>query len=295
MLEPEFRSRLMAEFLGSLLLVALVTGTATGLLSAEATRLSSVRGPLGGQGRFFESLLINSSADLVTVALVALAALAILLPAFARISGAHFNPAVTFALAVTGRFPWIEVAPYTVVQFLGGIGGAFLVAAIYGRDGASFWVVDVLFGAPVLAEGVAQWQALAAEATAAVVITVAVVGVQWRAHGRVAPPGAGVIVGLAYAGAILVAGPITGGSANPARSLGPLVASIPFDVRSIPWSDLVVYLAGPLAGATLAALALDAVAGRKLPRRERPTSGRGRRAPAILHRGHDGRGVTSTW
>jgi glycerol uptake facilitator protein len=269
MLEPEFRSRLMAEFLGSLLLVALVTGTATGLLSAEASRLSSV-GPLGGQGRFFESLLLNSSADLVTVALVAVAALAILIPALARFSGAHFNPAVTFALAVTGRFPWIEVAPYTVVQFLGGIAGAFLVAAIYGRDGASIWVVDVLFGAPVLAEGVAQWQALAAEATAAVVITVAVLGVQWRAHGKVAPPAVGVVVGLAYAGAILLAGPVTGGSANPARSLGPLVASLPFDVRSVPWGDLVVYLAGPLVGATLAALALDAVAGRKLPRRERP-------------------------
>ena len=270
MLEPEFRPRLMAEFLGSLLLVTLVTGTATGLLSAEATRLSSVEGPLGGQGRFFESLLVNSSADLVTVALVSLVALAILLPAFARISGAHFNPAVTFALAVTRRFPWIEVGPYIAVQFLGGIAGAFLVAAIYGQVGASIGVIDVLFGAPVLADGVAQWQALAAEATAAVIVIVTVVGVQWRAHGRMAPLWAGVVVGLAYAGAILLAYPITGGSANPARSLGPLVASLPFDVRSIPWSNLVVYLAGPLAGATLAALALDAVAGRKLPRSERP-------------------------
>ena len=270
MLEPEFRSRLMAEFLGSFLLVALVTGTATGLLSAEADRLSSIEGPLGGQGPFFESLLINSSADLMVVALIALVALAILIPAFARFSGAHFNPAVTFALAVTRRFPWIEVAPYIVMQVLGGIAGAFLVAAIYGPDGASMGTFDILFGAPVLAEGAAQWQALAAEATAAVVVTVAVVGVQWRAHGRVAHPGAGVVVGLAYAGAILLAGPITGGSANPARSLGPLVASLPFDVRSIPWSNLVVYLAGPLAGATLAALALDTVSGRKLPRRERP-------------------------
>jgi len=248
--------------------VALVTGTATGLLSAEASRLSSVRGPTGGQGRFFESLLINSSADLVSVALVALVALAIVLPAFARISGAHFNPAVTFALAVTRRFPWIEVAPYIAVQFLGGIAGAFLVAAIYGRDGASIWVVDVLFGAPVPAEGVAQYQALAAEATGGLLVMVAVLSVQWRVHERVAPPVAGIVVGLAYAGAILIAGPITGGSANPARSLGPLVASLPFEVRSIPWSDLVVYLAAPLVGATLAALALDAIVGRKYPRRE---------------------------
>jgi len=269
-LDPKFRLRLMAEFCGSFLLVALVTGTATGLLSAEASRLSSVQGPPGGQGRFFESLLLNSSADLVTVALVALVALAILLPAFAHISGAHFNPAVTFALAVTRRFPWIEVAPYIAAQFLGGIAGAFLVAAIYGRDGASIWVVDVLFGAPALAEGVAQFQALAAEATGGLLVMVAVLSVQWRVHERVTPPVAGIVVGLAYAGAILVAGPITGGSANPARSLGPLVASLPFDVGSIPWSDLVVYLAGPLAGAMLAALVLDVVAGRKLPRREPP-------------------------
>ena len=270
MLEPEFHLRLLAEFCGSFLLVALVTGTATGLLSAEASRLSSVRGPTGGQGRFFESLLINSSADLVTVALVALVALAIVVPAFARISGAHFNPAVTFALAVTRRFPWIEVAPYILVQFLGGIAGAFLVAAIYGRDGASIWVVDVLFGAPVLAEGVAQYQGLAAEATCGLLVMVAVLSVQWRVHERVTPPVAGIVVGLAYAGAILLAGPITGGSANPARSLGPLVASLPFDVGSIPWNDLVVYLVGPLAGAMVAVLVLDAVAGRKLSRREPP-------------------------
>jgi glycerol uptake facilitator protein len=260
----------LAEFCGSFLLVALVTGTATGLLSAEASRLSSVRGPTGGQGRFFESLLINSSADLVTVALVALVALAIVLPAFARISGAHFNPAVTFALAVTRRFPWIEVAPYILVQFLGGIAGAFLVAAIYGRDGASIWVVDVLFGAPVLAEGVAQYQALAAEATGGLLVMVAVLSVQWRIHERVTAPVAGIVVGLAYAGAILLTGPITGGSANPARSLGPLVASLPFEVGSIPWNDLVVYLVGPLAGAMLAVLVLDVVAGRKLSRREPP-------------------------
>lgn len=265
--DAEFRSRLLAEFCGTFLLVALVTGTATGLVSSEATRLASVEGPLGGQGAFFESLLVNSSADLISVALAALVALAVLLPALARISGAHFNPAVTFALAATRRFPWIEVAPYAMSQLLGGIAGAFLVAAIYGQDGASVGLGDVLFGAPVLAEGVAQWQALAAESTAALVVIVAVISVQWQVH-KVSVPVAGIVVGLAYAGAILVAGPITGGSANPARSLGPLVASLPFEVGSVPWSDLVVYLAGPLAGATLAALALDAVGGRKPPRRE---------------------------
>ncbi|CAN5656296.1 MIP/aquaporin family protein [soil metagenome] len=274
-LSVEYRARLAAEFGGAFLLVALVSGAATALMSAEATRLSSIEdfgdfGDFGGQGPFFESLLSSSSADLITVALAAFAALAIVLPAFMRISGGHFNPAVTFALAVTRRFPWIEVGPYVGAQFLGGIAGAFVVAAIFGQDGASIGSSDILFGAPVLAEGMAQWQALAAEATAALVVIVAIVMVQMRDHARVAPLGAGIVVGLAYAGGILVAGSVTGGSANPSRSLGPLIASLPFDVGSIPWGDLVVYVAGPLAGTVLGALAIDAVIGRKRPGRERP-------------------------
>lgn len=268
----EFRRRIAAEFCGSLLLVVLVTGAATAMLSAEARRLSSIEpfGDFGGQGPFLESLLISSSADLITVALAALAALVIALAAFMRISGGHFNPAVTFALAVTRRFPWVEVGPYVAAQFLGGIAGAFVVAAVYGQDGASIGSSDILFGASVLAEGVAQWQAVAAEATAALVVILAVVLVQLRDRARTAPLGAGLVVGLAYAGSILVAGPVTGGSANPSRSLGPLIASLPFDVSSIPWGDLVVYVAGPLAGMILGALAIDAITGRKRPSRQRP-------------------------
>ena len=271
MLGAEYTTRLASEFCGALLVVALVSGAATEVMSAEAMRLSSIEpfGDFGGQGPFLRSLLSSSSADMITVALASLVALALVLSAFMRISGGHFNPAVTFALAVTGRFPWIEVGPYVVVQFLGGIAGAFLVAAIYGQNGASIGSSDILFGAPVLGEGVAQWQAVAAEATVALVVIVAIVMVQLRDQ-RTAPLGAGIVVGLAYAGGILVAGSVTGGSANPSRSLGPLIASLPFDVSSIPWGDLVVYMGGALAGTILGVLALDAVTGRRRPRLQRP-------------------------
>ncbi|MGH2699675.1 MAG: MIP/aquaporin family protein, partial [Actinomycetota bacterium] len=268
LLGSEFRPRLMAEFMGTLLLVALITGAATALLSAEARRLAILDNAPVMRDPFTENLFSNSSADLMTVALTALVVLAIIFPAFARVSGGHFNPAVTFALAVTRRFNWIEVGPYVVAQCLGGIAGAFLVAAMYGQDGASIGSIDVLFGAPTLAGGVSQWQAVAAEATACLVVMLAVVATQFRGSSKDAPPWGGIVVGLAYTGAILVAGPLTGGSANPARSLGPFVASLPFDVDSIPWNDLVVYLAAPLAGAIIAALGLDAVTGRKRPRRE---------------------------
>jgi len=70
-----------------------------------------------------------------------------------------------------------------------------------------------------------------------------------------APTGwAGLVIGLAVACAILVAGPLTGGSLNPARSLGPLVG-VTAGGEDAPWEDLPLYLLGPMLGATLAAVA----------------------------------------
>jgi glycerol uptake facilitator protein len=77
-----------------------------------------------------------------------------------------------------------------------------------------------------------------------------------------APKGwSGLIIGLSLAGGILVTAHATGGSANFARSLGPFVASLVYDVDKIPWSDLLVYAAGPLIGASAAALVYESVTG----------------------------------
>ncbi|HET7482672.1 MAG TPA: aquaporin, partial [Actinomycetota bacterium] len=67
------------------------------------------------------------------------------------------------------------------------------------------------------------------------------------------------IIGLALGGGILVTGPITGGSANFARSLGPFLASMVFDAKNVPWSDLIWYAIGPIVGASAAALVYESV------------------------------------
>jgi glycerol uptake facilitator-like aquaporin len=63
----------------------------------------------------------------LTIALAGGIALAVLVASFGPISGAHFNPAVTFGLAVTRKFPWARVPGYVVGQFAGAISAALIV------------------------------------------------------------------------------------------------------------------------------------------------------------------------
>lgn len=258
--------RVGAEFLGTLLLVAVGSGAATVLALGALQRVESVVQSLAAVGRdpeearsFYEPLFSSDIGDVLAVALAFGLTLAVLVYAFGGVSGGHFNPAVTFGLAVTRRFAWRDVAPYWVAQCLGGIAGAFVVAGVYGSDGASFAGTDVLFGATVVSDGVNQWQAILAEALIAFVLVTAVMAV---AIDHRAPKGwSGLVIGLALTAGALVTGAATGGSANFARSLGPFAASLAFEVGAIPWDDLFVYSLGPLLGATAAALLYENVTG----------------------------------
>lgn len=262
--------RLAAEFVGSLLFIGIGTGAATVLTAGPLLRLEGLRqgqnllqGPTPdatqAQERIFAAIFGNSLADTLGVALAFAFGLAVLVYAFGRISGAHFNPAVTFGLAVARRFPLKEVPLYWIVQCLGGVAGAFVVAGIYRDLGARVGDVDVLFGATTVSNSVNFWQAVLAEALIAFVLVTAIMAL---AVDRRAPKGwSGLIIGLALAAGILVTGAATGGSANFARSLGPFVASLPFDVASIPWSDLYVYALGPAIGAAAAALLYESLTG----------------------------------
>ena len=88
------------------------------------------------------------------------------------------------------------------------------------------------------------------------------------------------MIGLAVACEIMVIGPISGGSVNPARTFGPYLATSIFG-GSAPWSELWIYCAGPLVGGALAALAYDLIA-----QPERAADGRG--GAAAGHRGRRG-------
>ena len=254
--EPSLGKRLMAEFVGTLLLVAVGAGAATAVLLGPQALVQRV--PEAGRADpVIGAVLSNTSADILPIALAFAAILAVLVYAFGGVSGGHFNPAVTFALALSNRFRWAAVVPYWLAQIVGGIAGGFIVAALFKNGLGGVEGSEVLFGATTLAQGVDWPQALLAEAFITFFLMTAIMAVAVDPR---APKGwSGLIIGLALAGGIFVTGPLTGGSANFARSLGPMVAALVFDAGKIPWSDLIWYAAGPMIGAAAAALVYEAV------------------------------------
>ncbi len=254
--------RLGAEFIGTTLFVAVGTGAATVLAMGPITRLGQLpEVALGApeQEDFYRVLFGAGFGDVLGVAFAFATALAVLVYAMGGVSGAHFNPAVTISLAVARRFRWGDVVPYVLVQCIGGIAGAFIVAGIYGEHGAVFEGVDILFGATTVAEDIEVVNALLAEAFIGFILVTAIMAVAIDPR---APKGwSGLIIGLGLGAGILVTAAATGGSANFARSLGPFVASLTEDVGEIPWEDLIVYGVGPLIGGMAAALLYESVTG----------------------------------
>jgi glycerol uptake facilitator protein len=191
-------------------------------------------------------------ADLGFIALSFGLVIALVVYTVGTISGAHINPAVTVALAVTGRFRWTEVPAYLAAQVVGAVVGAFLVVAMAGVESATADGVGV--GLTSITEGVGAGQAVLAEVMGTFLLMFAIMAV---AVDRRAPVGwAGLIIGLAVACAIFVLGPFTGGSLNPARTVGPFIANT-VSGGTTPWNEIWVYLSGPLLGAALAALVYD--------------------------------------
>ncbi len=224
--------RLLAEAVGTALLVFFGPGAAVAALTVG-----------GGEFDYAGLGMIALSFGLIV---------AVVIYAFGTTSGAHINPAVSITLAAVGRFPWREVPLYVVAQVIGAIVGAALLALAFG-DAA----IDLGLGQTAVSEGVSIPQAIVAEAVATFVLVTAIMGL---AVDQRAPAGwAGLMIGLAVTMAILVIAPLTGASLNPARTLGPLVVATVGGGETA-WSDLPVYLVGPVLGGLAAAFAYDAIA-----------------------------------
>ncbi|HMJ03952.1 MAG TPA: MIP/aquaporin family protein, partial [Conexibacter sp.] len=172
--------------------------------------------------------------------------------AFGTTSGAHLNPAVTVSLASVGRFPWRDVPAYVGAQLVGATLAAALIWAIYGGD-----AIDLGVGQTSIADGTNYLQAIVAEALGTFLLVTAIMAL---AVDRRAPGGwAGLMIGLAVAAAILLIGPLTGGSVNPSRTFGPLLIATIGGGDTF-WGDLPAYIVGPLIGGVAAAAAYDYVA-----------------------------------
>ena len=162
-----------------------------------------------------------------------------------RISGAHVNPAVTIAMWSIKKISPRDALGYIAAQLLGGVAGAFLIKGLFtGRGsivnyGAAHVSIDFLHGG-------SPWLALIVEALGAFLLVWAIMAT--TVSKDASPTNAALAIGFTLGFAQMVLGPATGGSFNPARWLGPALASGTFP-------DFWLYIVGPIAGAVLAASA----------------------------------------
>lgn len=169
--------------------------------------------------------------------------------AFAHISGAHFNPAITLGSAIAGKTPWSDVIPYIVAQVVGAMFATLAVFVIIKqhpnvkdthtvfRNVSNSWNDQTNpsfgFAAALIVEFI----------VAAVFIAVVLGATDKRAPKGFAP----LAIGLAYALAIEIAAPITRGSVNPARSLATAIFGGDWAIQQV-W----LFWLAPLLGAAFA-------------------------------------------
>ena len=182
----------------------------------------------------------GSGGGLLGIALAHGVTLAVAVSAFGAISGGHFNPAVTFGLAIAGKHPWSRVPSYWAAQLVGGIAAGFALRAVF--DFALAAVDRTHLGTPALAQGVTPAVGVLVEAILTVFLVWAVYG---TAVSPLAPRIAGFGIGLTVATDILVGGPLTGAAMNPARWAA---TAVPAGFFADGW----VYWVGPLLGAAVA-------------------------------------------
>lgn len=159
----------------------------------------------------------------------------VMIYALGETSGAHFNPAVTTAFWLTGRFPGGKILPYVASQFT----GAILASALLK------WLLPAHPTMGTTLPTIPTGNAFALE----VILTFFLMFV--ISHVALGSKEQGLMAGLAIGGTVLLcalfAGPATGASMNPARSLAPALVSGT-------WQGVWIYLTAPFIGASLAAL-----------------------------------------
>jgi aquaporin Z len=216
-------SHIAAEFGGTAILVAV--GLSVVILDFAAG--SPIVGLLPGAGvrRLLTGFLFGCTGALIAVS------------PLGRISGAHINPAVTWAFWLSGKLRGPHAAGYVLAQLAGGAAGA-VPLLLWGGMGAS-----VEFGATTPGPGVAAWAALLGEiGTTFTMVYLLFFFVSHRRIRSFTP----LLFPFLYAAMVFLEAGVSGTSTNPARSLGPALIS-----RD--WRAFWVYCAGPLLGALIAA------------------------------------------
>jgi MIP family channel proteins len=196
---------------------------------------------------------VGEAYDSLAVALAFGVALLIVASALGHISGAHVNPAVTIGLAAGRRFPWRIVPVYVAAQIVGGCLGALATWALLGQEART----KAHLAATFPAAHVTDLRALLVEVLITFVLVFVVVAV--ATDERVSAATTSIGVGFALTAAVFIGGPISGGAANPARALGPMIVAGKL-------TSFWVYIVGPVIGGAGAALLYNAVAVARPPK-----------------------------
>jgi aquaporin NIP len=177
------------------------------------------------------------------VALTFALVIAIMVYTFGHISGGQFNPAVSIGLATGGHQSWARAGTFIVAQCVGAIAGAVALRLTIG---------STLAGVTNPAGSVSTGEALAMEAVFTFVLVIVVTAI--ATDPRAPREAAALAIGGAIALGGLAAGPISGASLNPARSLGPALVVGDF-------TNLWIYIVAPIVGGVAAALAYRYIRG----------------------------------
>ncbi|KAL5208675.1 hypothetical protein ABZP36_033110 [Zizania latifolia] len=202
---PHLLKKVVSEVVATFLLVFMTCG-AGGISGSDLSRISQLGQSIAG------GLIVT-----------------VMIYAVGHISGAHMNPAVTLAFAVFRHFPWIQVPFYWAAQFTGAICASFVLKALLHPIGLLGTTTPV---GP-------HWHSLVIEVivTFNMMFVTLAVATDTRAVGELA----GLAVGSAVCITSIFAGAVSGGSMNPARTLGPALASNVY-------TGLWIYFVGPVLG-----------------------------------------------
>jgi glycerol uptake facilitator protein len=239
--------RCLAEALGTGLLVLIGPGSVVATINLDGLLASKPTA-------FF------SGGDLLGIAFAFGLVITALVYSIGKVSGCHINPAVTFGLALTKRFPWSEVPAYWVSQVIGAVLGALVIWAAFGHSAILAGMGQTSLHA--VGNGGTHLfttaQGAIAEGIGTALLMFAILGI---VDGRSPGDLAGLVIGGVVIAIIMALAPITGASLNPARAFGPEFVEALGKGGVTHWGQLVpVYIVPGVVGAGLAAVLYDWIA-----------------------------------
>ncbi|KAK9107615.1 hypothetical protein Syun_023626 [Stephania yunnanensis] len=220
---PGFLRKVVAETIATFLLVFVTCGSAALSAASNQHKVSQMAASVAG------GLIVT-----------------VMIYAVGHVSGAHMNPAVTIAFAAVRHFPWKQVPLYAAAQLTGAIVASFTLREL----------LHPIERIGTTSPSGSDLQALVFEivVTFSMMFITSAVATDTKARGELG----GIAVGSAVCITSILAGPISGGSMNPARTIGPAIASHYY-------KGLWVYLVGPLMGTLLGALSYNFVRASEKP------------------------------